>query len=326
MRTVIKKHRHYQYAATVSNMLLLTLCCVFFFVLPLMQPSFAQNNPNQNRLVDISTPHVKAHGKEAENIRKGKEILNRTVEKLGFGKWRAHSTLELDAIDIWAKKNQWWPSTEQSFKARYLLGTFTSMMELTDGLWKGTVLGVQSWQGYKKKDENSPLVKSSDPLLLFYFPSLHYFSELPFRLVSAQFITYAGEGKHKSKTYDLVFSTWGTLEANAEHDQFVLWIDRDTSLVTMCHYTVRQAFSAAAGTIYYDSYKTVQGVMLPFKHFVLLEWPDEIRFPLEENFFHRLEIGNAKFDAIPNETLLPMSGLPKPRDWKPNTPIDWEAK
>ena len=192
-----------------------------------------------------------------------------------------------------------------------------------DGLWKDSILGVQSWQGYKQKDFGSPLVKSGDPILLFYLPSIQYFNELPFRLVSAQFITHAGEGKHKGKTYDLVYSTWGSLEANPDFDQFVLWIDQETSLVTMCHYTVRQAFPAAAGTIYYDSYKTVQGVTLPFKHFVLVEWPDEIRFPLEQNFFHRVEIRHARFDAVADDTLLPLNGLPEPRDWKPNVPIHW---
>lgn len=301
-------------------------CVLFLSIFSSMQLSNAQDQPDLSKLVDISTPHVKAHGSEEENIRKGKEILDRALAKLGFEKWKAHSTLEMEALDIWAEQNRWWPTKDQRFKGQYLLGTFTSRMELTDGPWKGRVLGLQSWQGYKKKDARVPLVKSEDPLLRFYLPSLQYFSELPFRLFSAQIITYAGEGKHADRTYDLVYSTWGSLEANPDFDQFVLWIDRETSLIRMCHYTVRQAFPAAAGTIYYDSYKTVQGVTLPFKHFVLLEWPEEIRFPLEQNFFHRMEISDVSFDSVSDNELMPISGLPQPNDWKPNFSINWDAK
>ncbi|MCI0415535.1 hypothetical protein L0222_22400 [bacterium] len=321
---IILKNLHYRQRAARSGKLLTSGSLIVLLLS--MQPSIAQNQMDMNQLVDISTPHVKAQGAAVENIRKGKEILQQALDRLGFEKWKGHSTLEIEAIDIWAKKNRWWPTAEQSFKGQYLLGTFTSRMELLDGDWKDQILGVQSWQGYKKQDLNSPLAKSSDPLLMFYLPSLQYFNELPFRLASAQFVTYAGEGKQKGKTYDLVYSTWGSLDANRDYDQFVLWIDRETSLVTMCHYTVRQAFPAAAGTIYYDSYKTLQGVTIPFKHFVLLEWPGEIRFPLEQNFFHRVEIRQAKFNAVPEGTLLPLSGLPEPRDWKPNVPISWEAK
>ncbi len=288
--------------------------------------SNAQDQNDMKKLVDISTAFVKAHGSEDSNITKGKEILQRAVAKLGFQQWRAHSTLEIEALDIWAEQGRWWPTKDQRFKAQYLLNTFTSRMELTDGPWKGIILGLQSWQGYKKNGSSAPFVKSGDPLLQFYLPSIQYFNELPFRLISAQLITYAGEGKHAGKNYDLVYSTWGSMKANPDFDQFVLWIDKETNLVTMCHYTVRQAFPAAAGTVYYDSFKTVQGVTLPLRHSVLLEWPEEIRLPLEQNFFHRMEISHARFDTVTKDELLPISGLPEPKDWKPNVPINWDAK
>lgn len=288
--------------------------------------SSAQEQPDLTRLVDIAPAYVREGGQDSANITRGREVLDRALHTLGHDQWKSHAMLEVEAKDIWAKSDRWWPAKEQSFKAQYLLGTFTSRMELTDGSWKGSVLGVQSWQGYKRKGESAALVQSSDPLLLFYLPSLQYFNELPFRLASTPIIIYAGEVQHRGKMHDLVYCTWSSMVAHAEHDQYVLWIDRETSLVTMCHYTVRQAFPAAAGTIYFDSYRKVQGVQFPFRHFVLLEWPDELRFPLEQNFFHRMEIYSARFGSVARNVLLPLSGLPKPRDWKPNTPIQWDAK
>jgi len=278
---------------------------------------------------DLRTEAVRNPSRDSE--RRGRELVERLAERHGLAAWKRHRTMEVLARDSWPGGGPWWPEAKQRFRTQALLGTFTSRAELLDGRGRGELWGLQAWAPYKRKAaETVPVFLSKpDRAITFYLPTLQYFNELPFRLRSAPIVRYAGEARHRGRSYHRAFVTWGGPEPRPEHDQYVLWIDEATGLLGMVRYTLRDGLaflppvqarlirSVMLGTIHYDDYRDVGGVMMPFTHTVVLPPPELTRYPLSEHFFHRLEIDEVRFDTVPRETLLPDAALGDVGDRKP---------
>ncbi len=266
-----------------------------------------------------------------DSERRGRERLERLAERHGLSAWKRHTTMEVVGKDSWPGGGPWWPEATQRFRTLALLGTFTSRAELLDGRAEGEVWGIQAWACYKRRpgDAAPAFLAKPDRAISFYLPTLQYFNELPFRLRQAPIVLDAGAARHRGRAYDRVFVTWGGAEPRAEHDQYVLWIDRETGLLGMVRYTLRDGVawlppvpaalfrSVMMGTMHYEDYRDVQGVMVPFVQTVVLPPPELTRYPLREHAFHRLELTEARFDAVPREALLPDSALGDGGDRKP---------
>jgi len=98
---------------------------------------------------DIRTPKIKREGYTAALTEKGKELLQRVAERHGLRAWQNYQTAEMIAVDEWAPEaNGWWSVKQQRLKTQALLRSFTSRVELLNGVASGEILGIQSWQGY----------------------------------------------------------------------------------------------------------------------------------------------------------------------------------
>ena len=269
---------------------------------------------------DIRNRQVREHGQAQASFVQGRKLLLQAAERHGLVAWKAFRTARFVSVDEWTGFaglfTGWWPVQEQRFKFDTLLGTFTSRVELLDGPNAGEVMGVQSWRGYGAPGAGARVEPAEDGLRIFYLPTLQYFAELPFRILSAQYITYGGERELNGSTYQLIYASWGSLGANPEHDQYELWINKETLLVEKCFYTVRDAFKGAVGTIHFDDYREVQGVMVPFLQTVTLASPESTLYPVKNNFFHQMRLESAGFDSFPPEKLIVYPDR-TPGDFKP---------
>ncbi len=268
-----------------------------------------------NRDPDLRNAEVRADRPDAE--RRGRELLAAMAERHGLPAFRRHATMQVTACDRWPGGSAWWPQDVQCFRSQSRLRTFSSRIELLDGPGKGEVWGIQSWAPYRGRSGQPPaLLSEPDAAISFYLPTLHYFNELPFRILSAGIVRAAGEARLGGRTYDRVFATWGRPEPNGDNDQYVLWIDRETGLLSKVRYTVREATtrmsarqrrwlrSVILGTMHYEDYRSLDGVMMPFAQTVTLSPPELTRHPLSRHHFHRLELREAAFDTVPTEALI----------------------
>ncbi len=274
-------------------------------------------------LADLRTDALRRAGRSEAAARRGLEILRRTADRHGLQAWRGRRTLEVVATDEWAliegKQYGHFPERVQRFRMRSLLGTFTSRLELLGGKGRGEIWGIQAWAGYRIGADQRAPTPSNERRIVFYLPTLQYFNELPFRLLSAPIVLDAGDAASGGKEYHRVLVTWGSVQANPDHDQYVLWIDRRSGRIEMTHYTVRDAFPSAQGTIHFEDYRDIQGVWLPFRQTVTVGGPDDARAPLERNFFHRLLVEEARFDAFEAELLRPFPERAETGDRKPGS-------
>jgi hypothetical protein len=264
---------------------------------------------------DLRTDIIKqGTGLDSRLSARGRELLLAAARKQGLEKWKQHHTLEVVASDTWPSGSPWWPASPQRFRARRRLGTFTSSVELLNGDRQGEVWGIQSWASYKQRGGGAASF-APDRAIRFYLPTLQYFDELPFRMLAAPLILYAGEGEYLGRRHEKVFVTWGTPEPHAGHDQYVLWIDAQTGLIDVVRYTLRNAVPLssplmrpvmkvfAAGTIHFRDYRRQDGVLVSFEQTVTLPPPESTRLPLEANYVHRLVLEDARFDAFDDSSL-----------------------
>ena len=98
----------------------------------------------------------------------------------------------------------------------------------------------------------------------FWLPTTEYFIELPLRMQEATVVGYTGEMTHGGRRYDLVFVSWGSAEPQKTVDQYLLWIDHETSLLAFVQFTVRDQGKFFKGGMEYGNYHDLDGVKVPF--------------------------------------------------------------
>ncbi len=243
----------------------------------------------------------------------GRELLRTSMERAGLRAWQKHVTASVEVDDTWNGIGALigpWPENPQKFRQDFLLGTFTSRVELLSGEERGTVFGMQNWKTYVAGAGGANARHEENADMFFLLPTLQYFFEFPFRIDSADTIVAAGERTLDGVTYDLVFATWGDLEPNDRVDQYLIYIERESGLIRKLRYTVRESGSFFAGTMHYDDFRNVDGVMTPHRQTITLDAPEDIDSPQDvfEDNLHDMIIASIKFDVVRPEELTPFPG------------------
>ena len=160
---------------------------------------------------------------------------------------------------------------EQSGQKLSLLlkpGQVDARLTFLDGQWKGKSWGIQKGAAYQV-DDTGTLTWKRDRTIEFHVPGYRYFFFMPYYLSEARLITYAGERKLHGHTYDLVYSTWGKWTPQKNVDQYLLWINRETSMIDFVQSTVREMFARSIVTLSLSDYRKVHGIKMPFSLTVL---------------------------------------------------------
>ena len=88
-------------------------------------------------------------------------------------------------------------------------------------------------------------------------------------------------------------------------DQFIVWINKRTGLIDYLRYTVRDFARFAKGTMQFEDYRDVQGIMVPFKQTVVTNSE-----PDGDSVLHQLIFEEVKFGVeIPEEVFYPNPAL-----------------
>ena len=258
---------------------------------------------------DLRSDALKMNGITGDALKKGKELLLETAEAHGLQRAKNYTTAEFTFKDEWnglmGKVMNPWPENSVPIRMQTLLRTFTSRVEFLDGEKQGEVWGIQAWSPYKRQSRDAEVIFQKDGTIEFMLPTAQYFSELPFRIQEAEIIAYLGHRTLNGREYDLIFLTWGTPEANTKYDQYLVWIDRETSLIQKMTYTVRDKLRFMEATIHFFDYRDIQGVMIPFDQTTTLGRPEEIDYPIEGDFLHKVLLTDFRFESVDRMELLP---------------------
>ncbi|MEL6919175.1 MAG: hypothetical protein AAFO99_15775, partial [Bacteroidota bacterium] len=164
-------------------------------------------------------------------------LLTRAIDIQSYEKLAAADTYTIIARDDWkglfAIANPL-PKDNELMEMRFRPNSFDGQFNYYGN---GTVYGVQSFQFYKIKQKDTVYKKKKS--VVFTLPAIQYFFELPLRLKNSPILKYAGTKEFEGSEYDLVFATWDRLEPHKEHDQYLLYFDRNSGMLSFASYTVR---------------------------------------------------------------------------------------
>lgn len=276
-------------------------------------------------IYDLRTKAIKRGGVTLENTNKGKEILHRAWEKQGYDKLSNHEVYSYHGSDVWkgllGKMGQIWPDMKSEMDFKYQVGTFDGQVTFLDGKQSGDMAGLQNWNYYEISKQDT-LFKEKDSKKnrrkVFGVAAFQYFTEMIDRIKNAPIINYAGEGEIRGKKYDLVFCTWDTPEPHMEHDQYVVWINKETGLMDFAQYTIRESYlkppgyKMIGGGVEYTDFKEIDGVMIPHEQLV---YAIKLRKKQKRNL-HRLIISDFEFDGFDVEDLIISKNIEKGGNFK----------
>jgi hypothetical protein len=276
----------------------------------------------QSCMADMRTVMIKREGITPMNESKGKTIIKNTWEKHGFAKLANHKVYSLIADDTWkgmmGKMGKPWPDAKSKLKLKYAINTFDSQVEFMDGRKENSIAGLQSWQYYEQEQQKGIEFIEYNKRIAFGLSAYQYFFEMLDRLKRAPIISYAGEKKFNDTLYDLIFITWQDPEPHMGHDQYLLWINKDTQLLEYAVYSLREnylkmpGYKAFYGSIKFDDYKNIDGILIPHKQTVFLNEPSK----KDKRHLHQLIVKDFKFDDFDINELYPNPEIAKIGDKK----------
>lgn len=183
-----------------------------------------------------------------------------------------------------------WPDDDQRARITTRIHTFDSRAELLNGPDEGLTWGIQDWAPYTERDGARTAV--DDASIRFMLPTVQYFVEMPQRLTEAELVRHVGQQTVGGDTYDVVYATWGTLEANAEYDQYLLFFAPESGRLAKAQYTVREMMNLAVGTIHLDDQRAIDGYWVPHRMTVTSSPQDD-----PDTYMHRMVLTDFHFDA-----------------------------
>ena len=272
--------------------------CTFFF---------------QSCLHDVRPRMLKREGITEANTLKGKQILDKVWKKQGGDKFEERNVYSFQGFDTWKKSKlgktgKLWPDYKTTLEFKFQVDTLDGQLTFIDGERKGTIAGIYNSNYYEitngKTDFQDRDAKSNRRTVFALF-HIQYFFELLSRLRQAPIISYAGSNEFNDKQYDLIFCTWGKPKPHLEHDQYLLWINKETGLMDYAEYSVREpyvkppGYKMIGGNIEYSDYREIEGVWISHNQIV---YPFKKKTN-QNKFIHKLKISDFQFDNFDVEEL-----------------------
>jgi hypothetical protein len=262
--------------------------------------------------VDLLPSALKGDANASENKAKAKAIFEKSWKAHGVDSLKQHEVYQLTTVDDWkgpmAGMGKLWAQKNTNMLFKYVPNTFDAQVEFLNGETKGMKAGLQSWKYYEQAVGSEIEFKDeANVRYRFGMAAYQYFTETVSRLSNAEFIRFAGTEEFNGSTYDLVYATWGSMEGNDQHDQYILYFNQETNMLDYATYTVRDNYLKMPGggmmyaTMRFNDYRNIDGFQVPFEQTVFMFGPQEDK----DNYIHKLTLSSFEFDGFDKAELYP---------------------
>ena len=276
-------------------LLLLSIGIILSSCMANLRPSIVKKNPNSVKLEE-----------------KGKEILAKTYLAHGVAQLEKHEVYQFTATDDWkgmmAGMGKLWPQKNSKMTFKYVPNTFDSQVTFEDGKTTNQTAGIQSWEYYEKDSiGNVNFDVKSNKRYVFGMSAFQYFTELVGRLSNAEIIRYGGEKTFNGTNYELIYVTWKSEKANKDVDQYLLYVNKETSMLEYASYTLRDNYlkmpgsRSLYGSIGFSDFNSIDGFMVPFTQSIFIMAPKK----KNKKYLHQLVIESFSFDEFDKSELYP---------------------
>ncbi|MDX1406712.1 MAG: hypothetical protein R3330_01230 [Saprospiraceae bacterium] len=205
-------------------------------------------------------------------------LLEETCRKHGLTVWQEHRTYTVTFRDRFQGLKGWYANSfgenPVELQCAYAVGRFEGEVEFLSGKKKGEIWGFMNDQPYRLLPGGAHMTNENKHIR-FWVPTIQYFVEFPLRILEADTIAYAGEATYDGRVYDRIIASWRTLEPQKEIDQYLIWISRESGLIEMIQYSVRDYFKWYRGTAIFEDFENHAGVLIPTSVPVFAKHPDK---------------------------------------------------
>lgn len=274
------------------------------------------------KTVDIRTGYALKNNTSSD-VEKGKKLLKNAYLKMGYDKFAKTTNYEVGSLFKW--KFPWTimpmnalPGNKgKNIRFRFNSNDFNGQVTYLEGRKKGKTYGLQSWKDYRFKKKEDLKTKKSKRYN-WGLATYHYVIEAPMRLLGADIIRYAGEKEFDGKQYDLVYATWGQDAPHKEHDQWLVYINKQSGMIDLTEITINDFFlpmppGMKGATIQTERKLTSNGSYLPSFVTIQLGKPKSTK-----KHVYTFELNDYKFDVFPQEELSPLKEVEQVGDAKIN--------
>ncbi|MGX1929614.1 hypothetical protein [Flagellimonas sp. 2504JD4-2] len=260
------------------------------------------------KIADLRTAEIDSTSPNREE--RAVALLDNVISKYNLDKLVKAENYSLTATDNWrglyALVNPF-PKDNELMELRFRPKSFDGQFNYLETN-NANIYGVQSFNCYNIKRDGEIKFKNKKRIA-FTLPAIQYFFELPLRLRDAPILKYAGSQEFENKTYDLVFATWDRLEPHKEHDQYLLYFDKETGDLCFASYTVRGIYLPAPkntfGSIRFSGLRKNQdGILYPNKLFIQLN-----KLKKERRTLHTITINDLRLNSFELLRLYPDSTI-----------------
>lgn len=273
------------------------------------------------KVADLRTDYLK---KDIRTGVDGRALLEESVKAMGYDKLKDYKSYTVNSVFKWKPfwtimpMNSLPGNKNKEIQFHFSINSFDGKVEYLKGRKKGDYHGIQSWHSYRSVN-GKPIEFKKDKRRSWGLASYHYLIEAPYRLLNAPIIKYAGTKRKYGKEYDLVFATWGSEEANKNHDQWIIYINRETKFVELCQLTIRDFFlpfppNMAHATVQYISRTNEDEIHLPSEVSVQLLRPKK-----HKKYVYKFSLYDYVFNNQDNNELYPNPDIDKIGDSKNHT-------
>ena len=244
---------------------------------------------------DLSTDNLRNQDRQPDLREKAVKIYERSLNaRGGYNTYKSFDSVRLRGADVWHSNfvRLFTPVTEQEQKFEVVFATAGSKISyiFLNGTRKGQYIGVENGKTYRVIEEEREFADSSK-IRVYLEPLTHYF-QWPYKLFESPVLLYAGEENIKNESYHLLFASSGGIAASPEHDQYVIYVNKNTHYVDYIDFTLRSLFESYKGTLHYGDFRTVQGLVVPF----FIGASDEVK---NKDFVHEFLFSEIQFITSP---------------------------
>ncbi len=173
-------------------------------------------------------------------------------------RWLAQAAVAAELSDEWyglARAANPWPVNP--IRARFVFvpgadDSYASILSADNS--PGAQYGIHDWNVWRRNPGEAAVYEDNADMQ-FMLPTLQYFLELPFRISDASIVDYGGQIQIRDTLYDVVYATWESYPPNPHVDQYMVYINRQTSRAELVAFSVRDMAGFVTGAVQYADYR-----------------------------------------------------------------------
>lgn len=249
---------------------------------------------------DLRPPELVASPPSTTDETRGREVLNAMVDAHGgIERWKAFNFVHAKVSDAWFSKMIFALVVPFADNPEYvILSAYTQRLpdgrlEFPGGENAGHTWVIRGDEFITKAPGEAPVTErlADDAIRSLLSMNFLFLPGMPFYLHTADRVSSLGRETIDGRVYDKIFLSWGDYAPQTNIDQWVVWVDAETHLLSYVHLTARQAGMSQQFVLRAYDYVDAQGLQVASKYDGIPEFGDD---PLHTYAYEDVEFSQRK--------------------------------